>query len=55
MSDAIDKTWQAIDEDMHREEAKSALHLGRSGLRLLLAFRLDHVATSIVICSYIFV
>lgn len=31
MSDAIDKTWQAIDEDVHREEATSTLHLGRSG------------------------
>lgn len=32
MSDALDKTWQAIDEDMHREEARSTLRLGRSGL-----------------------
>ena len=30
MSDAIDRTWQALDEDLHREEAESPFQLARS-------------------------
>lgn len=30
MSDAIDRTWQALDEDLHREEAESSFQLDRS-------------------------
>ncbi|KAL3157699.1 hypothetical protein ABBQ32_012133 [Trebouxia sp. C0010 RCD-2024] len=46
MSDAIDQTWQAIDEDMHREEATSALHLGRAEAPTL---RMDSGRLSITI------
>ena len=39
MSDAIDKTWQALDEDLQREEAESPFELERCvhGNRVLLA------------------
>ena len=30
MSDAVDRTWQALDEDLHREEAESPFQLDRS-------------------------
>ena len=43
MSDAIDRTWQALDEDLHREEAEFPFQLERSLLHSIAGCACMHI------------